>query len=100
MLPPTLICRLGDPGWWLKLFRRPWSTGPPGALEELDKEQWVSCIKTAPRGSAAGPGVGTCEQVRAALGVESLLHRLRQASNALAKAEVPDEVAAALLSAV
>ena len=59
----------------------------------------MSCLKTAPRASAAGPGGGTYEQLRVALDDEGVLERLYEASNALAKAEVPESVAEPLASA-
>ena len=47
-------------------------TAGAGELGGLDFKEFVSCLKTAPRGSAAGPGGMTYEHLRAVLGDEGL----------------------------
>ena len=66
---------------------------------QLDRELFLTCLKTAPRGSAPGPGGCTFEHLRVLLDDEGGLEDLMLAAEVMAQAAVPAEVAEAYTAA-
>ena len=71
---------------------------PPVPLQ-LDREAFLACLRSSPRGSAAGPGGCTFEHLRVLMDDTEGLEELLNAAESLARADVPEEVAESFMTA-
>ena len=79
----------------------------PGALRNregrqalrLDRQKFADCLRSAPKGSSPGPGGMSYEFLKIALDDESLLDLLGDAAEALARADIPEEIGEAFMLA-
>ena len=71
----------------------------PGSPVAVDRQIFLKCLKSAPRGASPGPGGCTCEHLQALLDDTDTMELLFVAITSLARGKVPAEISEALMGA-